>query len=97
MIPMNRDHQALTPSCTVARPPAVPECRKAASSAVAAGAYVKSVQRSQVRPVFAHRSGHLFGLHEGSAAGSILHVACTWPGIPWFDMTWKLNELERLE
>ena len=74
-----------------------PECRKAASLAVAAGAYVKSVQRSQVRPVFAHRSGHLFGLHEGSAAGSILHVACTRAAIPWFDMTWKLNELERLE
>ena len=64
---------------------------------MAAGAYVKSVQRSQVRPVFAHRSGHLFGLHEGSAAGSILHVARTRAGIPWFDMTWKLNEFERPE
>jgi hypothetical protein len=89
---------ARTPSCfAVAGPPAVPECRKAASLAVAAGAYVKSVQRSQVRPVFAHRSGHLFGLHEGSAAGSILHLVCTRAGIPWFDMTWKLNELERPE
>jgi hypothetical protein len=62
---------------------------------VAAGAYGKSVQRSQARPVFAHRSGHLFGLHEGSAAGSILHMACTRTGIPWYDKTSKLNELER--
>ena len=89
---------ARTPSCfTVAGPPAVPECRKAVSLAVAAGAYVKSVQRSQVRPVFAHRSGRLCGLHEGSAAGSIMHVACTRAGIPWFDKTSKLNELERPE
>jgi hypothetical protein len=95
---MNRDHQALTPSCfAVAGPPGVPECRTAASLVVAAGAYMKSVQRSQARPVFAHGSGRLFGLHEGSAAGSILHMACTRAGIPWFDKTWKLNELARLE
>ena len=59
-------HHARTPSCfAVAGPPAVPECRKAASLAVAAGAYVKSVQRSQVRPVLAYKSGHLCGFHEG--------------------------------
>jgi hypothetical protein len=34
---------------------------------------------------------------KGSAAGSILHMACTTAGIPWFDKTWKLNELERPE
>jgi hypothetical protein len=64
---------------------------------VAAGAYVKSVQRSQARPVLAHGSGRLFGLHKGSAAGSILHMACTRAGIPWFDKTCKLNEFERPE
>jgi len=76
---------ARTPSCfAVAGPPAVPECRKAASLAVAAGAYVKSMQRSQAGPVFAHGSGPYFGLQEGSAAGSILHMACTRAGNPWF-------------
>jgi hypothetical protein len=47
--------------------------------------------------VFAHGSGRLFGLYEGSAAGWILHMARTTAGIPWFDKTWKLNELERPE
>jgi hypothetical protein len=32
---------------------------------------------------------------KASAAGSILHMACTRAGIPWLDKTWKLNELER--
>jgi len=39
----------------------------------------------------------LFGLHEGSAAGSILHMASARAGVPWFDKTWKLNKLERPE
>jgi hypothetical protein len=61
--------------------------------AVAAGAYVKSVQRSQVRSVFAHiRATYLDSRRE--RAGSILQVACTRAGIPWFDKIWKLNELE---
>jgi hypothetical protein len=64
---------------------------------VPAGAYVTSLQRSQVRPVFAHRSGSLCGFTKASAAGSILHMACTRTGIPRFDKTWKLNELERPE
>jgi hypothetical protein len=89
---------ARTPSCfAVAGPPAVPECRKAVNLAVAAAAYVKSVQGSRVRPVFAQRSGSLCGFTKASAAGSILHMACTRTGIPWYDKTWKLNELERPE
>ena len=89
---------ARTPSCfAVVGPPAVPECRTAVSLAVAAAAYVKSVQGSRVRPVLAHRSGSLRGFTKASAAGSILHMACTRTGIPRFDKTWKLNELERPE
>jgi len=67
------------------------------SLAVAAAAYLKSVQGSRVRPVFAHRSGSLCGFTKASAAGSILHMAYTSTGIPRFDKTWKLNELERPE
>ncbi len=77
---------ATTSSCfAVAGPHAVPECRKAVSLAVAAAAYVKSVQGSRVRPVFAHRSGSLCGFTKASAAGSILHMACTRTGNPRFD------------
>ena len=64
---------------------------------MAAAAYLKSVQGSRVRPVFAHRSGSLCGFTKASAAGSILHMACMRTGIPRFDKTWKLNELERPE
>jgi hypothetical protein len=35
-----------------------------------------------------------------STKGAPLDGSCTWPttaGIPWFDKTWKLNELERPE
>jgi hypothetical protein len=64
--------------------------------AVPAGAYVTSVQRSQVRPVFA-QVGPLIRTPRGERAGSILHVARTRAGIPWFDKTWKLNEVERPE
>ena len=66
---------ASTPSCfAVAGPPAVPECRKAASLAVAAGAYVKSMQRSQAGPVFAHGSGP----YLDSKKGAPLDRSCTW-------------------
>ena len=66
---------ARTPSCfAVAGPPAVPECRKAASLAVAAGAYVKSMQRSQAGPVFAHGSGP----YLDSKKGAPLDRSCTW-------------------
>ena len=97
MIPVNRDHQALTPSCfavadRLSYPNAVKlrlgrDCRRLCEvrAAISGPAGVCP----QVGPPI--------GLHEGSAAGSILHVACTRAGIPWFDMTWKLNELERPE
>jgi len=65
---------ARTPSCfAVAGPPAVPG-RKTASLAVPAGAYVTSLQRSQVRPVFATgRAAY------SDSTKSALDRSCTWP------------------
>jgi hypothetical protein len=85
MIRMKGNHHATRTSCFAGadRLP-YPECRTAASLAVPAGP--RWVPCSDLRPVgVAHWSAAYVDSTKTSAAGSILHMACTRAGTPWFD------------